>query len=212
MEWFSQLASRALESVSTGSPGALAALFLVAAFTEVGVPFPFVMDTILFFTSYRAEQVSLWIVFLLMTVLLLGRVVGASVIYWLTRLLGYAFIRWLGKRFPAVPVRLGQLGTRLSHRTPVTVAIARLTPGLLTAASVAAGAIGLGYFHFVLGIALSSVIADGILLLLGLVTALGFMRLGFAPEPWLMAVGLMVLMVLVGVGRQFLGRRKRLKK
>ncbi len=53
MAWFNELVAIAMDAVSQSSPGAVVALFFVAALTEVGVPFPFVIDGVLFVTSYQ---------------------------------------------------------------------------------------------------------------------------------------------------------------
>ncbi len=99
MEWFNSLLAIATNAVAQNSFGALVALFLVAALTEVGVPFPFIIDGALFITSYESGLFSFQVLLVILA-LVLGREVGATVIFWLSRFVGDAFINWLGKRFP----------------------------------------------------------------------------------------------------------------
>ena len=206
IELLNHLATQALESINRGDLSALSALFFVSALTEVGIPFPFLLDTILIITGYRTGLVSIE-VGLIMVSLLAGRVFGAAVIYWLTRSVGMAFVGWLSGRFPLIRSRLTWLTGKLSCRAPLAVAIARLTPGLLTPSSVASGVICLRYTYFVLGIALSSVIADSALLILGFATASGLKYLGFRPSIWLVVVALVLLISAGWAVRQFIVRR-----
>lgn len=209
MAWFNELMSLAMDAVTQGSVSALIALFLVAALTEVGVPFPFVIDGVLFITSYES---GLWSAQVLRVILalLLGREVGSAVIYWLCRFLSNTFITWLGKRFPTLSDKLVWLNTRLSSRAPLAVAIARLTPGLLTPSSVAAGCIAMRYYYFALGIVLASIIADGALIAFGFAARHGLRYLGFTPSGWEVVGALLIAVLLVLLGR-WLWRRRRVR-
>ncbi len=104
------------------------------------------------------------------------------------------------------------LNTRLSSRAPLAVVIARLTPGLLTPSSVAVGRIGIRYYYFALGVILASIIADGALIVLGLVTRHGVRFLGLAPSAWQVAEALVVAVVLILVVRWLWWRRHPAKR
>jgi membrane protein DedA with SNARE-associated domain len=190
MEWFSEVLSQVMNAINQGNITALVALFFIVILTEMGIPFPFILDAALFFTSYESGIISgqVGTVFL---VVFIGRQLGATALYWLTRLPGNAFINWLGRRFPSIPRGLTKIETRLGKDAILAIAIARLS-GLLTVASVAAGAIGLRYYFLVLGVALSAVIFDGVLLLLG--SGMGV----FLPHlpPWAIVIGLIVLLAI----------------
>ena len=189
---FLGLASHALEAMENADPGAFAALLSIAALTEVGVPFPFVIDTVLFYLGYRAAE--LWVEMAAAILMLLGgRVAGSSFAYGVAHLGGGYVLRYFGGRFPrlrrmvlwvsgrmglrgALGVSMGRLSAGTSTgavaagtlRAPLVVALARLTPGLLTATSLASGILGLPYRYFVLGIGLASVGGDVALVGLGL--------------------------------------------
>ncbi len=196
LEFFNNLAQNALIAINQGSWGALLGLFLVSGLTEVGIPFPFILDTILIVIGVQGQALPLR-VFLIMLALLAGRIVGASVIYWLTRFIGRVFINWVGRRFPALQKRMAWLTAKLSRRAPIAVAVVRLTPGLLTPSTVAAGVVSLRYSYFLAGIAISSVIADGTLLLLGFFTGKGLEQFGFKLHVWIIVI---VVVVIIGLG------------
>ncbi len=118
-------------------------------------------------------------------------------------------MRWCDRRFPFVTCNLDLLKTKLGTGTPLAIAIARLTPGLLLPATVASGAMAVGYVHFVLGILISSLIADLILIASGVAMGLGVKFLGIEPSPWVFVVGLVIVIALVWfLPRRFLKRRE----
>ena len=167
-DWLDQLFAVAMDAVNQGNTVAMITLFFIVTLTEIGIPFPFILDSILFFTSYSAGPISFseMIVF---SMVFLGRQFGSTVLYWLTRFLGNALINWIGKRFPRIPRNLERLENNLSSHAIMAVAIPRLT-GLLTLVSIAGGTIRMRYSYFVLGVALSSLIFDGALIVLGYIT------------------------------------------
>jgi len=221
----SNLISEALSAVDSGSQAAIVALYVIAALEEIGVPFPFVMDTVLYYHGFSIG--SLWKqVIALIFALLLGRLLGASVVYWVSRIgLGKLF-RWLAQRHQLtwawllrfkeavnrkvpiavaaarlsaeVPAAIGF--ARFFSSSPVAVAFARLTPGLLTATSVASGMLSIRYVNFVLGITVASLFADTAIVTLGAIMGYGYRFFGLTFPP-LYAIGGMVamggLMVLV---------------
>jgi membrane protein DedA with SNARE-associated domain len=198
IEWFYSLLTIASNAVAQHSFEAMAALFIIAALTEVGVPFPFIIDGALFITSFENGLISLQVLYVILA-LTLGRIAGCTVIFWLSRFVGDALIVWLGKRFPKLKIveKMTRLNTRLRRRAPFAVAVARLTPGLLIVSSVAAGYCGIRYYQLVLGIILASVVADGALVIVGFATKYGFNILGFTPSAWEVVLVLVIILVLV---------------
>jgi membrane protein DedA with SNARE-associated domain len=209
MEWFNSLLAIAASAVTQYSFEAMVALFLVAALTEIGVPFPFIIDGALFITSFESGLFSFQVLFVILA-LLLGREIGATVIFWLGRFVGDAFINWLAKRFPKFRLKekMFWLNNKLRRRAPLAVAIARLTPGLLTASSVAAGYCGIRYYQFVLGIILASAVADGVLVLIGFATKYGLNILGFTPSTWEVVGVLVAVIILVWLIRWLWSRSR----
>lgn len=164
-----------LESAfNTTNPPGLAILFLLAVITDIGVPVPFVLDTILLLTAYKVlvSGHPHWTpVIMIIIMLFVGRQVGSGILYLLSRYFGQAFLGWVKKHFPSVGTSLDSFKIRVNHWAPLVVVTGRLTPGLLQMTSVASGAIRMRYKYFALGIALASLIYDGILILLALFAA-----------------------------------------
>jgi membrane protein DedA with SNARE-associated domain len=202
LEFFSELAKTAFQAFNEGHPIALLLLFAISALTEIGIPFPFILDTLLILAGY---QTGIMQIGLIMLSLMLGREVGASAIYWLARVVGKVFVKRISKRFPIVQNRMDWLEAKLKHRAPLAVAIVRLTPGLLTPSTVAAGVMCLRYWYLVAGIAISSVIADAVLLIIGFGTGQGIKNLGL--PVWTVAVAI-ALVIALGWGIQSLVARR----
>jgi membrane protein DedA with SNARE-associated domain len=206
IEFFSELAKNAFQAFNSGHPIALLLLFLISALTEIGIPFPFILDTLLILAGY---QTGIMQIGLIMLSLMLGREVGATAIYWLARVVGKVFVNWISKRFPVVRTRMQWLEVKLRHRAPLAVAIARLTPGLLTPSTVAAGVMCLRYWYLVLGIAISSVIADAVLLIVGFGFGQGIKKIGL--PVWTIAVAIAIV-ISAGWGIQILISRRNRNK
>jgi membrane protein DedA with SNARE-associated domain len=201
MEWIDAIIDQAMAAIGQGSLAAQVSLFFIVALTEMGVPFPFILDAALVFTSYQTGIISAQVgeVFL---IVFLGRQFGAAIIYWLTRLLGSAFIHWMERRFPSIPGKLATLEAKLGKQAIWAIAIARLS-SLLTVASIAAGVLRLRYYKLVLGVALSSLIFDGALIILG--SGAG----AFLPHlsPSALVIGIVVALAL-GWGGYFLWSKR----
>jgi membrane protein DedA with SNARE-associated domain len=182
-------------SVAQNSPSAMLVLCLVAALTEAGMPFPLVQETAFFYTVYSMGPLS-FNMLLLIAVLMLGGVIGGSAVWGVSRLFGGRLIDWLSRRWPAFGKNVRLLVNRLERRAILAVAIARLTPGLLTVTSVAAGSIRVRYVDFVLGICLAAVATDVVMLGLGLLARGAVQALNIESYSWVTVVGPPLLMML----------------
>ncbi len=171
IESFFALLQQLETAFSPDSPYGLIILFFLAVTTDIGIPVPFVLDTILILTAYNTGPLSIQVI-LIVAALFVGRQVGSGILYLLSRYLGKHFIGWLKCRVPSIGGRLDSYTARLGRLAPLAVATGRLTPGLLQVTSVASGAIRMRYYHFALGIAISSLVYDLILVLLGFIAAI----------------------------------------
>jgi membrane protein DedA with SNARE-associated domain len=207
MEWFKDLINLGTQAVSESSWAGLLAMFLVAALTEIGLPFPFVIDGVLFLTSYQNGLISFPVLWIILA-LTIGREVGAAIIYWLSRMVGAAFTNWLARRFPKWHERLNWLCSRFQRRAVLAVAIARLTPGLLTPSTVAAGCARAKYISLVFGIILASLVADGILVIIGFATKHGLKVAGVQPAPWQGLIAFFAVFAAVFLARRYWPRRR----
>jgi membrane protein DedA with SNARE-associated domain len=95
------------------------------------------------------------------------------------------------KRFSSIPGKLAAVESKFGNQAIWAVAIARLS-SLLTVASIASGALRIRYYKFAAGIALSSLIFDGALIIIG--SGAG----AFLPHssPTIVVIGLIVLLAL----------------
>jgi len=180
----------------------------MATMTEFGIPFPLVFVAALTFLSYQTG-LSRPVLSLLLA-LLAGRIFGGSSIYRLSRVSGNWFINWIEKRSPSLKSKLLSLPEKLAHHTPLAVCLARLTPGLATAVSIASGICKINYPNYLEGVSAASLIADGSVIAVALLARSGTRVLGLNPAPWEMVV-IMVAILAAGWGIIFIIRRLKSK-
>ncbi len=204
--WLEEIAGSALTAVNEGNIAALFSLFLITGLTEIGIPFPYIVDTVLFVSSCQSRALTpqLGVVVL---VVFLGRHFGSSVIYWLTRILGNALLSWMSRRFPRFHKRYDRVTYRIHRRAVLGIAITRLMQ-LLTLASVASGAIKVRYHHFLLGVTMAAIIFDGALIGLGILAGHGLQRYDIVPSVLIVILGFIVVIGLVYGSWQLLQRRR----
>lgn len=205
MEWLNSLLSGLADGVNLGNPAALGVLFSLGIVGDVGVPLLLTVEVFLFFTSYKVGPLSTQVL-LVVLMLLLGREVGAAILYWVCRILGSPLINRVGKRLTWLPKRIEWVRTRLNRRPALSIAVVRLTPGLLQIPSLAAGVMRLRYFDFALGVALSSLAYDIVIILFGLGARLGLENLKTNPMPYLI-VGFIIFSAIVWLAFYFASRR-----
>ena len=75
--WLDELISGAFDALGQGNPLSLLSLFLVTVLTEAGVPFPFVMDSVLFVSGFKTGTLTLQLA-LTMLAVFVGRQVGVT--------------------------------------------------------------------------------------------------------------------------------------
>jgi membrane protein DedA with SNARE-associated domain len=208
--WINAALATLATSISVDNPAGLAAIFFIAASCDIGIPFPFVLDTIVFFTTYEAGPLS-WPVLLVVVMLFGGSLLGTSTLYWISRLLGPRFVGWVGRRSKFLKRNFEQFQNRLDKwKIPVIVA-ARLTPGLMQVSSAAAGTTRVPYYQMVLATLFSFIVYDGTLVILGTLARLGFHNVGPRYSAWIVIcfVGIMTaIFIAVHLIRRRLSRAK----
>ena len=207
IDWINGVLSTLAASINVNNPGGLAAIFLLTVSADIGIPFPFALDTILFFTTYKMGAFSLPVL-LIITMLLGGSLLGTSIIYWVSRLLGTRFINWLGKRSKFLRRNLEQFQNRLGRWTIPVIVAARLTPGFMQVSSVAAGTVRIHYYQVVLAIVLSFIVYDGTLIFLGSLARLGLKDVGPEYTAWIV-IGFVAIMAAVFVTIHLVRRRRK---
>lgn len=208
IEWINGALSTLAASINVDNPGGLVAIFFIAVSCDIGIPFPFVLDTIVFFTTYEVGALSLPVLLILM-MLLGGRLLGTGIIYWVSRLLGPRFTEWLGRRSKFLQRNLEQFQNRLGRWTIPVIVAARLTLGLMQVSSVAAGTLRVRYYQVVLAIILSSIVYDGTLIILGTLARLGFKDVGPEYSAWIV-IAFVAIMAAIFVAIHFIRRRSKL--
>ena len=195
MEWINSLLNYLTSGVSVHHPVTLLVIFTLGALSEVGVPLFFSLEILLFFISYDYGPLSSQAL-LMVLMLLLGRETGANLLYLVTRSLGRRFLDWLAKRSLRTMRSVEQFRARLNKNPTIMVAMVRITPGLLQVPSITAGAVRLRPLSFVGGVALSSLIYDTILILLGFSARFVLPHMNTQPKTYLF-VGFCCLIVIV---------------
>ena len=208
IDWLNGALATLAASININNPWGLAAIFLLTVSADIGIPFPFALDTILFFTTYKMGAFSLPVL-LIILMLLGGSLLGTSIIYWVSRLLGPRFVNWVGKRSKFLRRNLEQFQNRLGRWAIPVIVAARLTPGLMQVASVAAGAVRIRYYQMVLAIVLSFIVYDGTLILLGSLARLGFKDVGPEYAAWIV-LGFVAIMAAIFVAVHLIRRRAKL--
>lgn len=208
IEWINGALSTLAASISIDNPTGLAAIFFITVSCDIGIPFPFVLDTILFFTTYKMGALS-WPVLLVLMMLLGGSLLGTSIIYWVSRLLGTRFVDWVGRRSKFLRRNLEQFQNKLGRWTIPVIVAARLTPGLMQVSSVAAGTIRIPYYQVVLASVFSFIIYDGTLIILGTLARLGLKDVGPEYSAWIV-IGFVVIMAAIFVTVHLIRRRSKL--
>jgi membrane protein DedA with SNARE-associated domain len=208
IEWVNGALATLAASISVENPAGLAAVFALTVAADIGIPFPFALDTILFFTTYSMGALS-WPVLLIILMLLGGSLLGTSIIYWLSRLLGRKLVEWIGRRSKLLQRNIERFQNRLGKWTIPLIVAARLTPGLMQVSSVAAGTMRVRYYQMVLAIALSLIIYDGTLIILGTLARLGWKDVGPEYSFWIVLV-FVAVMAVVFLAIHLIRRRSRL--
>lgn len=194
IEWINGALATLAASISVDNPGGLAAIFFIAMSCDIGIPFPFVLDTIVFFTTYTVGALS-WPVLLVVVMLFGGSLLGTSILYWISRLLETRFIDWLGRRSKFLRRNLEQFQNRLGRWTIPVIVAARLTPGLMQVSTVAAGTIRVPYYQMVLASVFSFIVYDGTLIILGTLARLGLKDVGPEYSAWIVIAFVAVMAV-----------------
>jgi membrane protein DedA with SNARE-associated domain len=205
ISWLNGALATLAASISVDNPAGLAAIFFITISCDIGIPFPFVLDTIVFFTTYELGALS-WPVLLVLMMLLGGSLLGTSIIYWVSRLLGTRFVDWVGKRSKFLRRNFEQFQNRLGRWTIPVIVAARLTPGLMQVSSVAAGTTRVPYYQMVLAIVFSFIVYDGTLIALGTLARLGLRDVGPEYSAWIV-IGFVAIMAAVFIAIHLIRRR-----
>jgi membrane-associated protein len=211
----SGLLSQALEITSTFNPKIAIILFLLCSIGEIGFTLPYILETIWLIAGYQLgigtlpfqDLILIWLV------AQAGRQTGSLVLYY-SGVLGLTPLKKYYRRYiePKLPKRqiipLG-IARSLANPSPFSIAIGRLVGLRIPMALTMSARQKLS--HLALGVLLSSIIWDGVYLIIG-----GTLGPKVVPKPQYMllySVGGLTILYLVTLGvRYFLRRRSQRKR
>jgi membrane protein DedA with SNARE-associated domain len=193
-------------AVSPENPLGFLGVFLVAALVDVGFPIPFIIESLLFFSTYQNGIISAQVWLIVLTGMA-GRVAGSGFLYLLSRYLGDSFLNWLAAHFHRLADKIEKLKSELEKHVVISVVTVSLTPGLRQAPALATGAMRLSFPRFAIGIALASLIYDTLVILLAFLARLGLQRISSEPTPYIF-LALLITMGLMWVITYFTFRQK----
>ncbi len=172
MDWWSHV--RLAITVFLDQHGLLAA-FVFLLVEEAGVPVPVPGDVIMLVLGVRARdrQVSLWQAILALEV---ATVIGATMLYLVSRLAGRALVYRYGRYVRLDPDRLERAERWLRRHGPIAVFAGRLAPGMRIATAIICGVLLVPAWIFIPAMAIGA-----------LVYIAGYTLLGFFAGPAVLA-------------------------
>jgi membrane-associated protein len=206
----SGLLAQALEITSTFNPKIAIILFLLCAIGEIGFTLPYILETIWLLAGYQlvrgnpplppGDLLLIWLV------AQAGRQTGSLALYYSAALglgpLRKFYRKFIEPRFPKKQIIPPRLVKYLANPSPFSVAMGRLV-GLRVPMAIAMSA-RQKLSHLALGVLLSSIIWDGIYLIIGATVGAAVV-----PEPQYMllySVGGLTVLYLVTLGVRYLLR------
>ncbi|MBN1644257.1 MAG: VTT domain-containing protein [Dehalococcoidales bacterium] len=206
IEWLGHALELLVATINIENPLGLGAIVLLTIMADIGIPIPFALDTILFVTVAKTGLFSLPVL-LIISMLMVGRFIGGSGIYLLSRILGVKITSWMSKRFSMFQHHLDEIKSKSGRWLVIAMVIGRLTPGLMQFTTVATGALKIRYRLFALSVLITSMIYDGILTTMGYLTRIGVKDI--SPEMSVFAVlGFLVIMIIALVVMSILRNKK----
>lgn len=136
---------------------------------EFGVPFPLVLSGLFVYAGYRLSQGDLMVLWLV-PVNLVGGMMGASAVYWLSRC---GLLRFLGRfrRFLRLDDdSLARIQPRIRRIGPVAVLVGRFLPMPMPVTSLVSGLLRVPFLSFLLFVALANLIWNGVYMSGGVLT------------------------------------------
>ena len=142
------------------------ALFLLLFLEEGGIPLPAPGDTVILLAGAQIDRgqasIPIVVLFVVMATLL-----GSSLLYWISRLGGMPVVLRVCQFLRIKEERVERLGGWVRRHRGVAIVFGRLTPGLRTVTTIAAGVFQVNYTAFLAYTALSATIWAGIYIFLG---------------------------------------------
>lgn len=154
MDWWDAVGVAVQQFVERGG---LAALFVLVAVEEAGVPSPLPADLLVLLAAVQARQgrISMW---QLIAVAQVATMLGASALYWLAGWAGRDIVLRYGRYVHVTPERLDRAERQLRRGGVLAVAIGRVLPGMRVVTAIACGVLGVPFRVFLPGMAIGALI------------------------------------------------------
>jgi membrane-associated protein len=208
---FSDFLSEALLTTSNFNPKIAIILFLLCSIGEIGFSLPYILETIWLLAGYHfgIGILSLPDLLLIWLVAQAGRQTGSAVLYY-TGIIGLPpltkfYKKYIEPKLPSrrlVPSGVARVTQRLANPSPFSIATGRLL-GLRVPIAIAMSA-KQKLSHLALGVLISSIIWDGIYIVVGRVV--GATILPQSTTMLLYSLGGLTLLYLIILGLRYLWR------
>ena len=142
------------------------AVFTVIALEEIGVPLPLPGDVFIMYAGHLIARGRIGVVTASLSILL-GSMVGSSVLYWLARRFGQPFVHKYGPYMHIKQTRLAMVERWFVRHGPLVIVVGRQVPGLRMVISVFSGVFGVSYGVFIASVTAAAAIWAGMFLLIG---------------------------------------------
>jgi membrane protein DedA with SNARE-associated domain len=143
------------------------AVFMVIMLEEIGVPLPLPGDLFIAYAGHLVVRHRLGLVAAFLSIVL-GAMVGASVLYWLARRFGQPFVQRYGPYMHLKPKRLQTAERWFIRWGPLMIIVGRQIPGFRMVISVFSGLFGVPYLVFLPSVAVAAGIWAAMFLAIGI--------------------------------------------
>jgi membrane protein DedA with SNARE-associated domain len=142
------------------------AVFTVIALEEIGIPLPLPGDIFIMYAGHQIAHHRLGVIAGFLSIVL-GSMVGASILYWLARRFGQPFVQKYGPYMHIKEARLAMVERWFVRHGPLVIVIGRQIPGLRMVISVFSGVFGVSYGVFLVSVTAAAAVWAGMFLLIG---------------------------------------------
>jgi membrane protein DedA with SNARE-associated domain len=143
------------------------AILTVIALEEIGVPLPLPGDVFIMYAGHLVARGRISLVSAFLTIVV-GSMIGASVLYWLSRRYGQPFVKKYGPFMHIKQARLDRVERWFVAWGPLVIVVGRQIPGFRMVISVFSGLFGVRYPVFLGSVAVAAAMWAAMFLALGI--------------------------------------------
>jgi membrane protein DedA with SNARE-associated domain len=143
------------------------AILTVIALEEIGVPLPLPGDVFIMYAGHLVARGRISLVSAFLTIVV-GSMIGASVLYWLSRRFGQPFVKKYGPFMHIKQARLDRVERWFVAWGPLVIVVGRQIPGFRMVISVFSGLFGVRYPVFLASVAVAAAMWAAMFLAVGI--------------------------------------------